>query len=219
MLVWSGIILLVSLQLSLFLQTPKPTANYQTRGESAKIVWEDVLAEISAPTPIFTPTPTPIVSPKEEAKVETLTPSSQNAQTGNNSNQTVSAPTATPTPSEQNTDNWQSFMMGEINNFRASKGLSAVSMNSETCSFARARASEIDSSLSHDGFRNRLNSSSLPYPSFSSVAENLAWHYDYTKVVPGWIDSPGHNENMLKDNPFACVERNGNLFVYEAWKP
>src|SRR3990167_3875923 len=130
MLVWSGIILLVSLQLSLFLQTSNPTVNYQTAEESAKIVWEDVLAEISAPTPIFTPTPTPIVSPKEEAKVETLTPSSQNAQTEDNSNQTVSAPTATTTPSEQNTDNWQSFMMGQINNFRASKGLSAVDRKS-----------------------------------------------------------------------------------------
>ena len=158
--------------------------------------------QISAsPTPTPSPTSTPSPTP-------TPTPPSVSSQ-----------PTATPTPSVQSSEDWQSFMMGQINSFRNSKGLSSVSMNSETCSFAKTRAGEINSSLSHDGFRSRLESNSLPYPGFSSVAENLAMHYDYQQVIPGWIDSPGHNENLLKDIPFACVERNGDLFVYEAWRP
>ncbi len=97
--------------------------------------------------------------------------------------------------------------------------MSQVSENTETCAFASARANEISSNFNHDGFTNRVNSNTLPYPTYSTVAENIAMNSDASQVVPGWINSPGHAENMLKDVPFGCVKNSGNYFAFEAWRP
>ena len=213
MLAWSGIILFISLQLiSILSPTSKPPI-YQTGEESAKIASKDVLAEKAEPSPALTltPTPTPTSTPTPTPSANTNTPAS------NQNFQSLSPTPTTVLPAAQ--ENWQSFMMGQVNSFRASKGLPSVSTNSETCSFAKTRLSEIGASLSHDGFRQRLDSNTMPYPGFSSVAENLAMHYDFQQVVPGWINSPGHNDNLSKDTPFACIERQGDYFVYEAWRP
>lgn len=110
-------------------------------------------------------------------------------------------------------------LLQQINSFRSSKGLAHLVANSETCFFADLRSQEIISSFNHDGFRNRIDSKTLPYPSYSSVAENIAYNSDSTQIVPGWINSPGHNENLLKDVPYGCVVGNGDYFVFEAWAP
>ena len=112
-----------------------------------------------------------------------------------------------------------SSLINQINSFRSSKGMSPVSENTETCAFAKTRADEIVSNFNHDGFTGRANSNSLPYPAYSSVAENIAMNGDSNQVVPGWINSPGHAENLLKDVPFGCVRNSGNYFAFEAWKP
>ena len=109
--------------------------------------------------------------------------------------------------------------MNQINDFRSSKGLSPLSTDGYTCAFATLRAGEITGSFNHDGFTSRINSGSLPYPSYSNVAENIAMNSDQNAVVQGWIDSPGHNENMSKDVPYGCVGNSGNYFVFEAWRP
>ena len=110
-------------------------------------------------------------------------------------------------------------LLQQINNYRAGKGLSAFSARSETCFFANIRSQEIISAFNHDGFKSRVDSKTLPYPSYSEVAENIAQNSDPNGVVPAWINSPGHNENLLKNLPFACVVKNGNNYVFEAWSP
>lgn len=110
-------------------------------------------------------------------------------------------------------------LIDQINKFRSSNGKSSISENNDVCSFASTRASEIVNNFNHDGFSNRANSKTLPYPNYSEVAENIAMNGDVSKVVPGWIDSPGHRENLLKELPFGCVKNSGNYYVYEAWKP
>jgi uncharacterized protein YkwD len=135
----------------------------------------------------------------------------------------INLPSVIPTSTPAKTDNASSDvglqLMKQINDFRTSKGLSALSTDGHTCAFASVRAGEIVGSFNHDGFRNRIDSKSLPYPSYSSVAENIAMNSDPNAVVNGWINSPGHNENMSKDVPYGCVGRNGNYYVFEAWKP
>ena len=110
-------------------------------------------------------------------------------------------------------------LLQQINAFRSGKGLAPLTANSETCFFANLRSQEIITSFNHDGFRSRIDSKTLPYPSYSLVAENIAMNSDPNQVVPNWISSPGHNENMSKDTPFGCVVGNGNYYVFEAWKP
>ncbi len=136
-------------------------------------------------------------------------------------------PEPTKAPSENSTNNnppssysgGESELLNEINNFRASNGLSSVSSDPYTCGFAITRAGEIVNGFNHDGFSNRVNSKSLPYPSYREVVENIAMGGDITKIVQGWIDSPGHHANMLKDTPYACVGKSGDYYAYEAWRP
>ena len=127
-------------------------------------------------------------------------------------------PTIKPSPATISKKSTQDLLQ-QINSFRSGKGLAPLTANSETCFFANLRSQEIIPSFNHDGFRNRIESGSLPYPSYSSVAENIAMNSDPNQVVPGWINSPGHNENMSKDTPHGCVVGNGNYYVFEAWSP
>lgn len=143
---------------------------------------------------------------------------------------TAPSPTQTATPSPKptaistpilKTKQYETTndLLQQINSFRSSKGLAHLTANSQTCFFANLRSQEIINSFNHDGFRSRIDSKTLPYPSYSTVAENIAMNSDPNAVVPGWISSPGHNENLLKDVPFGCVVSNGEYFVFEAWRP
>lgn len=91
--------------------------------------------------------------------------------------------------------------------------------DSYSCDFAKLRAEEIAQNFNHDGFSNRINAKSLPYPSYHEVTENIAMTPDYKDVVSMWINSSGHAENMRRDTPLVCVERNGNYYAYEGWRP
>ncbi len=154
-----------------------------------------------------TPTPTPTPTPKKlNIKPYIYIPKS--------------SPTPTPTKAEvKETVSQTGDLLVQINSFRSSKGLSPLSANSETCFFANMRVQEIQSAFNHDGFTNRINSKSLPYTSYSEVAENIAMNSNPNEVISGWINSPGHNANMLKNVPFGCVVGSGNYYVFEAWRP
>ena len=105
--------------------------------------------------------------------------------------------------------------LNQVNNYRRSQGLSEVASDRNTCEFAALRAKEISISFNHNGFRDRVNSNSLPYPSYSQITENIAMNSNYTKVVAGWINSPGHAENMRADTPLVCIAKYGNYYAYE----
>jgi uncharacterized protein YkwD len=53
--------------------------------------------------------------------------------------------------------------------------------------------------LSHDGFEQRIDAISQAIP-LRSAAENVAFNSGFanpdTQAVMGWIDSPGHRENI-----------------------
>jgi len=129
------------------------------------------------------------------------------------------APNEPSTPTITNTQNNSGDLLSQVNAFRATKGLSPVSSEAHTCAFANTRASEITGAFNHDGFSSRVNSKNLPYPSYSEIAENIAMSSDPADVVQAWIDSPGHNENMLKNTPFACIGNSGDYYAYESWRP
>lgn len=109
--------------------------------------------------------------------------------------------------------------MQKINEYRSSQGLAGVKTDSYTCGFAATRAEEITRSFNHDGFSNRINSRTLPYPSYRKVTENIAMTSDYKQVVTMWINSSGHAENMRQDTPNVCVAKFGSYYAYEGWRP
>ncbi len=132
-----------------------------------------------------------------------------------------SAPSATPkaSPSANPTTNQEQYFIDQINKYRAQNNLGPVKTDSYTCDFAKVRAKEITTGFNHDGFTNRVNSKTLPYPSYHQITENIAMTSNYTQVVTMWINSPGHAENMRQDTPYVCVESSGNYFAYEGWRP
>lgn len=159
-------------------------------------------------TPVKAPTSTP-----------TPTNEKPQSQTSNASDDTSNTGSQTSSQSQSVVIVESNSLLNQINQFRSSNGKGNVSENSETCSFANTRAIEIASAFNHDGFKNRINSKTLPYPSYSEVAENIAMNGDISQVIPGWINSSGHAENMLKDVPYGCVVGSGIYYVFEAWRP
>lgn len=174
------------------------TEGKTTNVGSAKITIPKLrITEVPTPTPAptQTPTPTPGVA---------VTQNDTRSDLGLASNQGPSL-----------TGN----LLGQINSYRNSKGLSQMSADPNTCAFANNRANEIASEFNHDGFTNRVSSKSLPYPSYTEVTENIAMNSDPNAVVPGWIASPGHNENLLKNTSHACIGNSGEYYAYESWRP
>ncbi|CAN5144156.1 hypothetical protein BH09PAT1_BH09PAT1_6110 [soil metagenome] len=179
---------------------------------------------------IFTPSPTPtkiakyikIATPTPTVK-PTVTPTPTKKLTAIPTQTKVITPTATPIPPVLGTslpgDPIRDFIMQKINDYRVSQGLQSVKTDSYTCDFAKIRAQEISSNFNHDGFNNRINGHTLPYPSYHEVTENIAMTNNYQEVVTMWINSPGHAENMRQDTPNVCVEKSGANYAYEGWRP
>ncbi|MBI4067624.1 CAP domain-containing protein [Candidatus Gottesmanbacteria bacterium] len=162
---------------------------------------------IPTPTvyPKATPTPEPSTTP---APTPTLTPTP------------TTKPTMTPTPTSvgASANSKSDFILSQINDFRKSKGLEEVKSDIYTCNFAEERAKEIVTSFNHDGFQNRKNNNTLPYPSYSYIVENIAMNSDYKNVFESWKNSSGHSENMLQDISYGCVGDEGDYYVYVGWK-
>jgi uncharacterized protein YkwD len=181
------------------------------------------------PTKTLTPPPTyrfvPTATPKPTAKPTiqpTLKPTLQPTvkPTATPSSIPTVKPTAIPTPTTSNLlDSTQQYLLDQINQYRADNGLSAVKADKNTCDFAKVRSEEIVSSFTHDGFTNRSNAHTLPYPTYHNVTENIAMTSDYKQVVTMWKNSAGHAANMRSDTPYVCVAYTGNYYAYEGWKP
>lgn len=163
-----------------------------------------IVPTIPVPSPTIAPTITP-------QPTKTVIPTSTKA--------LLPITTPIPAPSTSNSTTMEDFFLQKINDFRHSKGLSSVQKNLNTCNFAKIRAQEITSGFNHDGFTNRINSKSLPYPSYKLVTENIAMNSNYQDIVNQWANSAGHAANMSADTPYVCVEVLGNYYAYEGWKP
>lgn len=106
-------------------------------------------------------------------------------------------------------------LITKVNEFRKSKGLTAVKTNMQTCNFAQIRAKEAAESFTHEGFYNRISSKTLPYPRYRLVTENLAWAPKNQDAVQMWVNSPTHAANMLKNINFACIKKQGDYYAFE----
>lgn len=134
----------------------------------------------------------------------------------------TSNPTTSPTPASITSSlslNKTGFIMDEINNYRASLGLIGFQTDSYTCNFAALRAKEISGNFNHDGFTDRLNNNTLPFPAYSSIVENIAMNSDYKNVFAAWKNSSGHDANLKKNTTFACVGDYGDYYVFVGWTP
>lgn len=90
-----------------------------------------------------------------------------------------------------------------VNKYRQSKNLPPLVLDSRISAQARAHSQAMASGqvpFSHQGFEQRVKviSQAIPY---RASAENVAYNQGYStpdqQAVKGWINSPGHEKNMV----------------------
>ncbi|MGK7931305.1 MAG: CAP domain-containing protein [Microcystaceae cyanobacterium] len=93
----------------------------------------------------------------------------------------------------------------QVNQYRLSQQLPPLKMNARISQIARVYSQKMASkqaTFSHDGFDQRVKAMQRSIP-LRSAAENLAYLKGYpdlaTTAVQGWINSPGHQKNMVGD--------------------
>jgi uncharacterized protein YkwD len=90
----------------------------------------------------------------------------------------------------------------QINQYRQSRNLPALDFDPIISAQARIHSEEMAkiSDLNHEGFNERLDSVAETI-TYQSAAENVAFNKGYTQpdatAVKGWLDSPGHHQNIL----------------------
>ena len=110
-----------------------------------------------------------------------------------------------------------------VNNHRTNNGRSALAYNNSIASIARQHSQNMANgsvAFGHDGFDpGRINQVKSVITS-SAWAENVVWNSGYAdppgQAVIGWINSPGHNANML--NPiYNCTGMGAAKAANGAW--
>jgi uncharacterized protein YkwD len=99
-----------------------------------------------------------------------------------------------------NTAAIETSVFQQINQYRASQGLPALTRNSSIDNQARIHSQNMASgkvAFGHDGFQARITAIGIPY---SAAAENVAYNQGYsdpaTQAVQGWLKSSGHLANI-----------------------
>jgi uncharacterized protein YkwD len=90
----------------------------------------------------------------------------------------------------------------QVNQYRQSRNLPPLTLDARISQQARAHSQAMASSgdLSHDGFEQRVKAIAREIP-YRASAENVAFNQGYSnpgeQAVEGWINSPGHQKNMV----------------------
>jgi uncharacterized protein YkwD len=93
----------------------------------------------------------------------------------------------------------------QVNRYRISQGLSPLRLDARISHEARLFSQKMankQAPFSHDGFEGRMKAVQRMIP-LQKMGENLAFMKGYpdpvTVAVKGWINSPGHQKNMVGD--------------------
>ena len=119
-------------------------------------------------------------------------------------------PSVAPTPLNKN------IALADFNAYRASKGLQPVILNNKLSTASKVHALDLAKHgiISHTGTDGSGHGDRVQRQGyyFSIAAENVATgQKSWEKVFKAWQDSPGHNENLLRDD----VTEFGIALVYE----
>ena len=108
----------------------------------------------------------------------------------------------------------------QVNRYRRAKNLPPLAFDQTIAAQARAHSADManSSQISHNGFDGRAAAIRQTI-SYSSVAENVASNQGYENpdntAIKGWIDSPGHQRNMVGNfdlTGIGVVERGGSYY-------
>ncbi len=93
-----------------------------------------------------------------------------------------------------------------IGNYKQENNLQVPTKDESLCEVARARLGQITDDWSHDKFNGDWKWS-LTANKYTQMAENLAKEQnDADSVMGDWKNSKTHNDVLLLNRPYACVE-------------
>ncbi len=109
----------------------------------------------------------------------------------------------------------------QINKYRASKGLAALTRNSAIDNQARIHSQNMANGtvgFGHTGFAERVKAVGIPY---TAAGENVAYNQGFpdpaTKAVDGWLKSSGHLRNIVgnynKTGIGVAVSKTGKVYL------
>lgn len=120
----------------------------------------------------------------------------------------IPKPTPSPIPSvavSPDINELEKSVFAQVNQYRQSQYLPALKWDNNIAQQARIHAQKMasgEATFSHDGFQERVQVILQQIP-LKSAAENLANNFGYSnpgeQAVEGWINSPGHQKNMIGD--------------------
>ena len=94
----------------------------------------------------------------------------------------------------------EQIILDKINAHRAAQGKPALQMNTVISDTARIHSRNMADGkvpFGHDGVQQRINTITTKIGAVSSWGENVAYHSQgYDKVIQGWLNSPGHRQNI-----------------------
>ncbi len=112
----------------------------------------------------------------------------------------ISSHTVQIAQSSINTAALEQSVFNQINNYRVSKGLAGLTRNSAIDNQARNHSQNMANgtvAFGHTGFSERVRATGI---SFRTAGENVAYNGGYSdpakKAVQGWLNSPGHLNNI-----------------------
>ena len=161
-------------------------------------------ATTQAPT---TTTTAPATTTTTKAST-TAAPKKKNNSKTTTTTKAASKKPAAQTPAQNQTvsgaqTGFESDMLKQVNAQRAKNGKSALTLNQSLCASARVRASEIakDGCFSHTRPDGSGCFTAISGVSYWTAGENIAmgtWgYYGVDEIMDGWMNSPGHQFNIL----------------------
>ncbi|AFY49337.1 Cysteine-rich secretory protein family [Nostoc sp. PCC 7524] len=150
---------------------------------------------------------------------EQSNPGSSSGQSNPDSSLGQSNPGSSGRQSNSNTASIEQSVFDQINQYRASQNLPALTRNSAIDEQARIHSENMASGkvpFSHQGFNERVKASGVAH---KSASENVAYNQDRdpaTRAVQSWLNSSGHLRNIKGNSNITGigVAVNGQGVVY-----
>ncbi|PSB00721.1 CAP domain-containing protein [Merismopedia glauca CCAP 1448/3] len=109
----------------------------------------------------------------------------------------------TPIAKNMSTEALELIIFNRVNQYRLSQNLKPVKLHPRITELAREHSRKMakgEVPFSHNGFEDRVKAISIALP-YQGASENVAYNYGYQDpaqyTISGWINSPGHQKNMV----------------------
>jgi uncharacterized protein YkwD len=94
-------------------------------------------------------------------------------------------------------------IFNRVNEYRLSQKLNSLKLHPRITELAREHSRKMakgEVPFSHNGFEERVKAIAISL-SYQGASENVAYNYGYEDpaqyTISGWINSPGHQKNMV----------------------